>query len=343
MPPSSLSASVISDKKSASGESIEMSWSQKVAAFDEINNSRVEERKHDSLQKLVGDEQPQEENGRQRRVKNLHDEEERRRQAAEYSQFHRQGPLPVQLKGGLTDRSLFSWIRILVLTCLWWCLVAGFSLACFTLMSSLLHPGQDSQPYFVRNQAKFPAILDQPGLAINCTESGPPSCHISLNKILVWQPQPWDLGQPVPTIQLQDGRSLEIKEQLKLLGQEDLGDFVPGVFVTCQGKTKLDQSHLAGMKLLQPGFQGSVFPWKGEGSEGSNSLGRRVVLEMGEAMVVQNQIDSKEAFEQQVRVTLQCQAWARNILNLPSFVDSHQPRGGVAAVICFKERRIEPC
>ena len=92
MPPSSLSASVISDKKSGSGESIEMSWSQKVAAFDEINNSRVSEKKYDSLQKLVGDQQAHEEDG-----KNLLDGG-KRRQAAELSQFQRQGPLPVQLK-----------------------------------------------------------------------------------------------------------------------------------------------------------------------------------------------------------------------------------------------------
>lgn len=315
-----------------------MSWSQKVAAFDEINNSRVSEKKYDSLQKLVGDQQAHEEDG-----KNLPDDEEKRRQAAEFSQFQRQGPLPVQLTGGLRDRPFLSWIRILVFSGIWWCLVAGFSWACFYLMSSLLHPGPDSQPYFVRNQAKYPGILDQPGLAINCSESGPPSCLISVNKILLWEPQPWNLSQPVPPIHLKDGRSLDLKEQLKLLGQEDFGDFVPGVFVTCQGKTKLDQSRLAGMKLVQPGFQSSVFPWRGAGSEGSKSEGRRVVLELGEAMVVQNQAGSRKAFGQQVMVTLQCQAWARNILNQPSFEDSHQPRGGVAAVICFKERRIEPC
>ena len=38
--------------------------------------------------------------------------------------------------------------------------------------------------------------------------------------------------------------------------------------------------------------------------EGSKSEGRSVDLELGEAMVVQNQAGSKEAFEQKVAVVL---------------------------------------
>ena len=79
---------------------------------------------------------------------------------------------------------------------------------------------------------------------------------------------------------MRDGRSLDLKviwgrlpgddhlfghnlqEQLKLLGQEDLGEFVPGVFVTCQGKTKLDQSYLAG---LQGGQDVCMVVWMFQG------------------------------------------------------------------------------
>ena len=103
----------------------------------------------------------------------------------------RRKPPSQQLKGGLRDRSLFSWVRILgelhfsflkkpyaassAVTALWWAFVLGFICACFFLMYTILYSGDESadEPYFVRNQNKYPDILPQPGLAISCVSTSP--------------------------------------------------------------------------------------------------------------------------------------------------------------------------
>ena len=113
------------------------------------------------------------------------------------------------MKGGIRDRSLFSWIRILgcffsftfflilhypampcsVAAAIWWAFIIGFLAGCFALMCVfflwimslvknymqtiryviLYGSEEDSKaPYFVRNQNKYPDLLYQPGIKIDC-------------------------------------------------------------------------------------------------------------------------------------------------------------------------------
>merc|ERR1711887_53003 len=79
---------------------------------------------------------------------------------------------PVLLKGGLLDRSLLSWIRILFVTAVWWSFVIGFFCLCFFLMNLIIYGADnDIQPYFVRDFKKYPGILNQPSLNIECLNS----------------------------------------------------------------------------------------------------------------------------------------------------------------------------
>ena len=137
----------------------------------------------------------------------------------EVSSFVKRKPPKELMKGGLRDRSLLSWLRILgwilllrfslliatftfnlcscsVVTALWWAFIFGFLTSCFVLMWVSLPPlsltishchqkmlcnfryailygsEEDSRvPYFVRNQHKYPDILPQPGVNIECVST----------------------------------------------------------------------------------------------------------------------------------------------------------------------------
>ena len=114
------------------------------------------------------------------------------------------------MKGGIRDRPLFSWIRILgwffplsssnwfssftlsysVVAAIWWVLIVGFLAGCFSLMCvsismiclcskwnspryAILYGSDEGSkaPYFVRNPNKYPDLLPQPGIKIDCVSA----------------------------------------------------------------------------------------------------------------------------------------------------------------------------
>ena len=137
-----------------------------------------------------------------------------------------------------------------------------------------------------------------------------------------------------------EGQTWYLKEELKKLGHEHFLTFEPAVFVTCYGVRSKDREKLEGMKLNRPGFEASGFPWDGIVKEEKQA----VVLNLVESKV--NAVQEEE----EVKVSLVCQAWAQNIktkgfpvrIHDISLLSSSQPRhtlsrnGAVTKWICFK-------
>jgi len=240
-------------------------------------------------------------------------------------------PAPRMMKGGLRDRPIFSWFRIMFVTSVWWLFVGGFFALSFFFMEEILYKTTNGvQPYFVRNFLKYPGILHQPGLNIKCNSSG---CEdnllsIQINKIYNWRPLTYT-KEDNPETDIHVGKA-NMKKDLSELGipsdvQENL------VYVTCNGRKENDKDNLKGMKIRgQPGFDAAMFPWPGK--ESSTWL-QPVVVDVGSSKVV------KEA-RSRVLVFMECRAWARNIELQQKTVDKKVPNGGGLAVLCFENGKI---
>jgi len=235
------------------------------------------------------------------------------------------------MKGGIRDRPLFSWIRILVVAAIWWVLIVGFLVGCFSLMYAILYGSDEGSkaPYFVRNPNKYPDLLPQPGIKIDCAEK---SCSISLNRIIGWTPQPWDAATESPSQELKDERTLDMKTQLKEVGRSEKELKEVAVVVTCYGANHDDAQQLKGMKQDKAGFPKEAFPWTGE-SETKEDERRSLTLDLSKAKAMSS--DEKE------EVTLYCQAWAKNINTERIFVDKGRPNGGGSCLVIFKEGKVK--
>ena len=195
----------------------------------------------------------------------------------------------------------------------------------------ILGSPSDSLPFLVRNND----ILLQPGVDMQC-DRREKTCNISLNRLLLWQPSTWSLQDEVPPLE-REGMTWQLKEELKKLGQENYLTFEPAVYVTCYGVRSEDREKLGGMKLDRPGFEASGFPWSGDVKEE-----KPVVM----LSLVESRVNS-ERREQEVKVNLVCQAWAKNIktsgfpVRIPD-ISPRQPRhtisrnGAVTMWICFR-------
>jgi len=235
---------------------------------------------------------------------------------------------PVLLKGGLLDRSLFSWIRILFVTAVWWSFIAGFFCLCFYLTHMLLYGTVDyhfrNQPYFIRTFNKYPGIFYQPGLNIQCNAKSCASNKISIaiNKIYNFIPDPYSISD--------DTFNAKIKPKLRDMGISNMTDDSSQVFVTCEGGDEVSKVLLDGMKVVDGfGFSVSNFPWT-ENKDWSE----RVILDFGTSFVVENMIKAT--------VKLDCVAWAKNIDQSEMLVDKGIPYGGVGkALLCFNEGQLD--
>jgi len=235
---------------------------------------------------------------------------------------------PVLLKGGLLDRSLLSWIRILFVTAVWWSFVAGFFCLCFYMTHMMLYGTADydnrNQPYFIRNFNKYPGIFYQPGLNFQCNAKSCASNKIliAINKIYNFIPDPYSISD--------DTFNSKIKPKLREMGIGNLTDDSAQVFVTCEGADEVSKLLLDGMKVVDGfGFSVSNFPWT-ENKDWSE----RVVLDFRTSYVVENMIKAA--------VKLDCVAWAKNIDQSEMLVDKGLPYGGVGkALLCFKEGQLD--
>jgi len=235
------------------------------------------------------------------------------------------------MKGGIRDRSLVSWIRILVVAAIWWALIIGFLAGCFYLMYAILYGSDESSkaPYFVRNQNKYPDLLPQPGIKIDCAEK---SCSISLNRIIGWTPQPWDATTDSPSEELRDERTLDMKNQLEEVGRSEKELKEVAVVVTCYGATSSDVELLKGMKQDKAGFPMEAFPWTGE-DETKEDERRKLTLDLSKAAAMSS--------NKQAMATLYCQAWAKNINTERIYVDKGRPNGGGSCLVYFLEGRVK--
>jgi len=239
-------------------------------------------------------------------------------------------PAPRMMKGGLRDRPILSWIRIMFVTSFWWLFVGGFFALSFFFMEEILQQFDGAQPYFVRNFLKYPGILHQPGLNIKCSST---SCEdnlliVQINKIYNWRPLPYT-KEDNPETDIHVGKA-NMKTDLAELGK---ASFVEDnlVYVTCNGRKEADKDNLKGMKIRgQPGFDAAEFPWLGK--QNSTWL-EPVLVDVGSSKVV------KEAGSRVV-VFLECRAWARNIELQQQTVDKKVPNGGGLAVLCFENGKI---
>lgn len=239
----------------------------------------------------------------------------------------RRKPPSQQLKGGLRDRSLFSWVRILAVTALWWAFVLGFICACFFLMYTILYSGDESadEPYFVRNQNKYPDILPQPGLAISC---GNKTCTVTINKMFRWKPEPYDESYPQQTLYKRMINMTERLEKLKLVATGDI------MVVTCLGADKEDDELLDGMTQDKAGVPINLFPW----TKDSEDEGRQLILDLSNAKFFLAGTN-KSCTEYSVK--LHCQAWAKNFKE--EGVKEKQRGGGRLLRLGIKGGRLETC
>jgi len=236
---------------------------------------------------------------------------------------------PKMMKNGITDRSFSRWIRILVVTAVWWGFVFGFYCLCFFLMYLVLYgSGNDAQPYFPRSFMKYPEIFVQPGLNIKCLMSRETntmeSCNttelsVSVNKIFNFVPYPYIQGE-FPD---------EVVDELKRLGIALKGLERNMMFVTCDGRKQEDKDDLEGMKISSGsrGIRIDKFPWTVDTEDWP-----QVSFDLSSTKVV---MDKKKK-----KVSVECRAWAWNIDTEDRFVDKMTPRGGALSVFCFDNGKI---
>jgi len=238
---------------------------------------------------------------------------------------------PKMMKNGMTDRPFLSWIRILSVTAVWWSFVIGFFCLCFFLMNLIIYGADnDIQPYFVRDFKKYPGILNQPSLNIECLNSEDmtsPKCDttklvIRVNKIFNFKPDPYS----------KDERPRELNDKLTNLGVTE-GLLENQVYVTCEGRKQQDKDNLQGMKVSRDnpgdsaGMSVDVFPWTDE-----KKSWPKVTFDLSNTTIVTG--DKKDT------VFMECRAWAKNIERENRHVDKKVPRGGALAVLCFNKGKI---
>ena len=235
---------------------------------------------------------------------------------------------PKMMKNGLIDRPLTSWIRILLVTTIWWSFVAGFFCLCFFLMNQIIYGSQDAQPYFARNFEKYPGILNQPSLNIKCQKPKDDkkpweNCDttmlsIEINKMFKFVPESYE---EYPKEMVDVLKKLGVTGELKK----------KHVFVTCEGRKEEDKVNLEGMKFEEdpyPGFDVTNFPW----TEDIKKSWIGISFDLSSSKVVSEKTD--------VKVHMECKAWAKNIKTEIRFVDKKTPQGGALGVFCFKSGKI---
>jgi len=236
----------------------------------------------------------------------------------------------ILLRGGLRDRSFFSWVRILLVTALWWSFVAGFFCLCFYLMDMILYPSEESQPYFVRTWNKYPAILHQPALNIVCRENN--TCHVTISRLLNWEPDIY-LKDDEFQVMLTDGKQANVTQALTDLGlsgfnKTQVEELVP---VICYGRKKNDARSLDGMTTSAGGFSKDTFPWTGEKDDREY-----ITINLEKSFIV------RESTEESKVATMDCVAYAKNIHRESRYVDRKIPNGGGTVKVCFRKGKIDP-
>jgi len=247
---------------------------------------------------------------------------------------------PNMMKNGLFDRPFLSWIRIFLVTAIWWSFVAGFFCFCFFLMNEILYGSNKSvQPYFARTFMKYPGILNQPSLNIMCLKSKVDNIRtkencdtaelsVSVNKIFNFVPVPY----------AKDNLPKELVEKLQSLGVTEEGMLQDGktmVYVTCEGRKQEDIDSLEGMIIRTKisgetsGIDVTEFPWT---PETDNISWPQVSFDLSSSKVIKDMTKKK--------VVMTCKAWAENIDREDRNVDKKTPRGGVLAVFCCNKGRI---
>jgi len=247
---------------------------------------------------------------------------------------------PNMMKNGMTDRPFLSWIRILLVTAIWWSFVAGFFCLCFFLMNEIVYGSNNSvQPYFARTFMKYPGILNQPSLNVMCMESKvkniktKESCDtadlsVGLNKIFNFVPVPYAKDK-LPNELVEKLKSLGVTEERMLQDEKNM------VYVTCEGRKQEDKESLQGMIIRTKlsgetsGIDVTAFPWS---SETDKNSWPQVSFDLSSTKVIKDMTKKK--------VVMTCKAWAENIEREDRSVDKKTPRGGVLAVFCFNKGRI---
>jgi len=245
---------------------------------------------------------------------------------------------PNMMKNGLKDRPFLSWIRILLVTAIWWSFVTGFFCLSFFLMNEILYGSNNSaQPYFARTFMKYPGILNQPSLNIMCLKSTvnntKESCDtaelsVRVNKIFNFVPLPYSKDK-LPKELVEKLASLGVTEEKMLQEKKKM------VYVTCEGRKQEDKVSLEGMiiKTKFPGETSGIkvteFPWNTETDKNSWP---QVSFDLSKTKVIRDMTKQK--------VVMTCKAWAKNIEREDRSVDKKTPRGGVLAVFCFNNGRI---
>jgi len=239
---------------------------------------------------------------------------------------------PKMMKGGIKDRPWFSWIRILLVTVLWWLLVFGFFSLCYFLTYEILYGSEDSQPYFVRDFGKYPKVLKQPGLNIEWDPSQDAGSSltfkIGINRIYNWKPEVYT-NKDNPEVEAH-GRLINMKEDLKEMGfSSQLPDKL--VFVTCSGKKEDDVAQLKGMKVIgKPGFSAEGFPWNGT----KENWLKPIEIDLDDTVAAKDNTDNK------IKVIMECRVWDKNVDLAVRQVDVLVPNGGALATLCFCHGRI---
>jgi len=238
---------------------------------------------------------------------------------------------PKMMKNGLIDRPFLSWVRILIVTAVWWGVVFGFYCLCFFLMHLVLYgSGNDAQPYFARDFKKYPGILNQPGLNIACLKPKETNINegcntaelsISVNKILNFKPNPFSKEE------LPDG----LEDKLKNLGVAKENIIEKMIYVTCEGRKEEDKDNLEGMKISGEstlGIKVDRFPWTVDTEDWP-----QVSFDLSSTKVVMDKLKN-------TKVSVECRAWDKNINREDRHVDKMTPRGGALSVICFDGGKI---
>jgi len=243
---------------------------------------------------------------------------------------------PKMMKGGVLDRPWFSWLRILLVTLMWWGFVFGFFSLCYFLTYEILYGSNENQPYFVRNFAKYPGVFVQPGLHIEWNKDDARSklvFQIGINKVYDWKPETYKENDNPEIEGL--GRKINMKEDLKEMNYSSkLIDRL--VYVTCSGKNKDDVAELKGMKVLtRPGFKIKLFPIPYYAFGTKKKWGMKPVkIDLADTEVVNDKTDKK------TKVIMECRLWSKNVDLAVRQVDEQVPNGGALAILCFCQGRI---
>jgi len=221
-----------------------------------------------------------------------------------------------------------------------WCSIVSFySFFCFYATHRILYGTDDTRPYYSHRHT---SIINHPDVGISCVsnrseglpQNSPLEPHtqkcqayllsVKVNKVFDWVPTLFtDIDDP--EIDSYFGK-IRMKQELEKLG---FNTSFPQktIFVTCNGRRPEDKRQLQGLQVVgTPGFNSSLFPWKGE-----KEWLKPVIFDLSKTRMAAEKANGT--------IYIECRLWAKNIINAKA--EAFTNNGVGKNKICLNQGKIK--